>query len=278
MVLNPSRAERSAGRENAFRIIFEHNTPGGKAFDVALIAFIIASVVVVMLDSVQSVRLVHGPLLRQLEWGFTILFSVEYVLRLWCARSATRYARSFFGVVDLLALLPTYLSLIFPGGQALLSVRALRLLRVFRVLKLVEYVAEASVLMQALKKSRQKIIVFITAVLTLAVIMGSLMYLVEGAKAGFTSIPRSIYWAIVTLTTVGYGDIAPQSTFGQILAVVLMIMGYGIIAVPTGSVTVELGRASAPVDARHCDGCRTTGHARDAQYCRLCGARLAKLA
>ena len=262
-------------RQRAYQIIFGHETAAGRAFDVALILSIIASVMVVMLESVQAVRAEHGGLLRVLEWGFTILFTIEYLLRLWCSPKPVRYARSFFGVVDLLAILPTYLSLIFPGGQALLSVRALRLLRVFRILKLAHHVSEAGVLMRALRQSRDKITVFIAAVLTLVVVLGSMMYLIEGGANGFTSIPRSVYWAIVTLTTVGYGDIAPQTNLGQALAAVVMIMGYAIIAVPMGIVTVELGNVARRARAeRSCPQCGLADHDADAWHCKKCGARL----
>jgi voltage-gated potassium channel len=228
-----------------------------------------------MLESVAAIRLQHGALLRALEWGFTILFTVEYALRVWCSPRRIRYVRSFFGVVDLIAILPTYLSLVLPGGQALLSVRALRLLRVFRVLKLAHHVQESRVLLRALRQSRDKITVFVAAVLTLVVILGSLMYLIEGSAHGFTSIPRSVYWAIVTLTTVGYGDIAPQTNVGQALAAMIMIMGYAIIAVPTGIVTVELGNVQRQSLAeRACAVCGLTGHDGDAEYCKQCGSRL----
>jgi len=267
----PHRSLRLATRE----IVFGHDTPAGKAFDVVLIVAIIASVIVVMVESVQDYRLAYGPQLRVAEWVFTGLFTVEYVTRLWCAHRAFRYARSFFGIVDLLAILPTYLSLVIPGGQALLSVRALRLLRVFRVLKLGQYVSEAALLMRAMRQSRQKITVFILAVLTLVVILGSMMYLIEGREHGFTSIPRSVYWAIVTLTTVGYGAIAPETSLGQALAALIMIMGYAIIAVPTGIVTVELGQAVRQARAeRACPTCGTTGHDGDARFCKACGGAL----
>ncbi len=262
-------------RERTYEVIFGHHTPAGRAFDVALILLIITSVLVVMLESVQTMRLEHGTLLRALEWGFTILFSIEYILRLWCSPKPARYARSFFGAVDLLAILPTYLSLVLPGGQALLSVRALRLLRVFRILKLAHLVSESRVLMRALSQSRDKITVFIATVLTLVVILGSMMYLIEGGANGFTSIPRSVYWAIVTLTTVGYGDIAPQTNMGQALAAVVMIMGYAIIAVPTGIVTVELGNVVRQARSeRVCANCGAAGHEADAQHCNKCGAGL----
>jgi voltage-gated potassium channel len=262
-------------RERTYEIIFGHYTPAGKAFDVGLILLIIASVMVVMLESVQAIRMEHGPLLRATEWGFTILFTIEYGLRLWCSPKPIRYARSFFGVVDLLAILPTYLSLVLPGGQALLSVRALRLLRVFRIFKLAHHVSEAGALMRALGQSRDKITVFIAAVLTLVVILGSLMYLIEGGANGFTSIPRSVYWAIVTLTTVGYGNIAPQTDLGQALAAVVMIMGYAIIAVPTGIVSVEMANVARQARSeRVCANCGAVGHDADAKHCNKCGAEL----
>jgi voltage-gated potassium channel len=262
-------------RQRTYEIIFGHHTPMGRAFDVALIVSIIASVIVVMLESVQSIRAEYGAVLRAMEWGFTIVFTVEYFLRLWCSPNPARYARSFFGVVDLLAILPTYLSLILPGGQALLSVRALRLLRVFRILKLAHHVSESRVLMRALIQSRDKITVFVATILALVVILGSMMYLIEGGVNGFTSIPRSIYWAIVTLTTVGYGDIAPQTNMGQALAAVVMIMGYAIIAVPTGIVTVELGKVTRQVESeRVCSECGAAGHDDDARHCKRCGAGL----
>ena len=261
-------------RARAAEVIFGHDTRAGKAFDVALILAILASVCVVMLETVPSLHVDLGPVLRAAEWFFTILFTLEYAARLWCAPRPGRYARSFFGVVDLVSILPTYLSLLLPGAQALLVVRSLRLLRVFRVLKLGEYTSEASSLRHALARSRQKITVFLAVVLTLVLVLGSLMYLVEGPANGFTSIPRSVYWAIVTLTTVGYGDITPHTVAGQVLASVVMILGYGIIAVPTGIVTVELGRGSGVSPARDCRRCGLAGHEVDARYCRRCGEAL----
>lgn len=262
-------------RPRLYRIIFEADTPAGKAFDVALIALILLSVVAVLLDSVEAIRLAHGPLLRAAEWAFTVVFTVEYVLRLLCAPRPWRYATSFFGVVDLAALLPTYLSLFVPGGQALLSVRLLRILRVFRVLKLAQHVQEARLIARALARARHKITVFLTAVLTLVVIIGALMYLVEGPENGFTSIPLSMYWAIVTICTVGYGDIAPHTDFGRFIASVAMIVGYGIIAVPTGIVTVELGRAAREsASTRTCAECLREGHDDDAVHCKYCGGKL----
>jgi len=257
-------------------IIFEADTSAGKTFDVLLIASILLSVTAVMLDSVASINERWGAELYLIEWIFTILFSVEYVVRLATVSRPAEYARSFFGVVDLLAVLPTYLSLIVPGSQYLLVIRILRILRIFRILKLVQYVGEARLLIQALKASRRKITVFLYTVLTLVVILGSMMYVVEGRENGFTSIPRSIYWAIVTLTTVGYGDISPKTGLGQVLATVVMIIGYGIIAVPTGIVTVELSRAgsSRGLDARACLSCGGDGHDADARFCKHCGSGL----
>lgn len=266
---------RAGWRARLHEVIFEADTPSGKFFDVALIWLIILSVVTVMLESIRPFRLAYGPTLRAVEWGFTLLFSVEYVLRLICVRRAWRYAVSFFGIVDLLAILPTYLSLFIPGGQALLSVRALRLLRVFRVLKLAQHLKEARVLMRALRATRYKITVFLSTVLTLVVILGSLIYLVEGAASGFTSIPKGIYWAIVTVTTVGYGDIAPQTNIGQFIAAIAMLMGYAIIAVPTGIVTVELSRAAHhEITTQVCPHCTREGHDSDAVHCKFCGWKL----
>lgn len=262
-------------RVRLHEIIFESDTPAGKAFDVALLWAIILSVFAVVLESVTSIGLTYGSALRMLEWMFTILFTVEYVLRLACVKKPLQYALSFFGIVDLLAILPTYLSLFFAGAQTLLVIRALRLLRVFRVFKLGRYVGEAKVLITALRASRAKIIVFLGAVLTIVLIVGTLMYLIEGEANGFTSIPRSVYWAIVTMTTVGYGDITPQTVLGQFLAAALMIVGYGIIAVPTGIVTIEIAEASRRALNPHvCRSCSAEGHDTDAVHCKYCGAKL----
>ena len=234
---------------------------------------IVLSVVVVSLDSVESIAARWGRELHVMEWILTILFTAEYLLRLWVAREPVRYARSFYGIVDLLAVLPTYLAIIFPAGRFLLAFRILRVLRVFRILKLAHYVREAAILSAALRASRRKIIVFVFTVLTVVVVVGALMYLVEGPAHGFDNIPTGMYWAIVTLTTVGYGDLSPTTPLGRMLASALMILGYGIIAVPTGIVTLELNRA-ARQDTRSCRGCGTTGHDADARYCRYCGTDL----
>ena len=271
--------DATRARREAYRVIFGHGTPSGRRFDLVLIVTILASVAAVILESVPEVGTTWGRELRIIEWGFTLLFTVEYGVRLWCVGRPLRYAGSFFGLVDLFAILPTWISLLVPGGQVLVVVRILRVLRVFRILKLAQYMGEAQVLAQALRASRFKITVFLFSVLNIVVIVGSLMYLVEGSEHGFDSIPRGMYWAIVTLTTVGYGDIAPGTGAGQILASILMVMGYGIIAVPTGIVTVELGRAAGRSDREHtgsanCPRCGTDTHSEDALYCRRCGSPL----
>jgi len=256
-------------------VIFESDTPAGKAFDVLLIVAIVLSILVVMLESVAVVRLEHGPALRGAEWIFTILFTIEYVLRIVSVHRPGHFARSFFGIVDLLSIAPTYLSLIFPGAQTLVVIRALRVLRIFRVLKLAQYLREMEELGRALRASGRKIAVFVLTVVTLVVIFGALMYLIEGDAHGFTSIPRGMYWAIVTMTTVGYGDISPQTNLGQAIAALIMILGYGIIAVPTGIVTAELAYATHhPVSGQSCPGCGAEGHDQDAVHCKHCGTRI----
>jgi voltage-gated potassium channel len=267
-------------RERLRIIIFEADTREGKAFDVALLFAIVASVLAVMLESVADIRRVAGAELRVLEWLFTIVFTVEYGLRLYCVPSPLRYARSFFGVVDLLAIVPTYLSVLLPGSQSLLVLRGLRLLRIFRVFKLGRFLGEANLLTTALRGSRHKVVVFLGTVLVLVTIIGAAMYLIEGEAAGFTSIPESVYWAIVTLTTVGYGDIAPRTPLGQALAAVVMILGYSIIAIPTGIVTAEIVEAArrpfpASPTTRVCSNCFVEGHDLDARFCKICGAGLA---
>lgn len=261
-------------RERWRRIIFGTDTPAGRNFDVLLIVAILVSVLAVMLASVQSIFARWGGGLVGVEWFFTLVFTIEYVARLWTVREPLRYARSFFGVVDVLAILPTYLSLFLPGAEYLIVLRALRVLRVFRVLKLVEYLREARTIMSALKASSAKIQVFLLAVLILVLIFGSLMYLIEGPANGFTSIPRSVYWAVVTLSTVGYGDVIPQTPFGQAVATILMITGYGIIAVPTGIVTAEMTRTFLHTSQRSCPNCSAEGHAEDALFCRRCGQQM----
>lgn len=261
-------------RNTLYTIIFEADTPAGKFFDEVLILSILLSIIIVMLDSVSSIAAIYGDLFYTLEWIFTILFTLEYLLRLICVGRPTRYATSFFGIIDLLAIIPTYLSLLLPGSQYLVVIRSLRLLRVFRVLKLAQYMGEADILIRALRASQRKITLFLFTVLTLVIILGSLMYVIEGAESGFTSIPRSIYWAIITLTTVGYGDIVPETNLGQALASLVMITGYSIIAVPTGIITSELTYASKYSKGRVCQNCSFEGHDIDAKFCKHCGARL----
>ncbi len=274
--LPDQRPEASAAhwRVRLHEVIFEADTPAGKAFDVALLIAILLSVFAVLLESVAGIRLHYGRELRLLEWVFTILFTLEYLLRLLCVGRPAAYARSFFGVVDLLAILPSYLSLVVAGTQSLIVIRAIRLLRVFRVLKLAHFVGESQMLGSALRASSRKIIVFLGTVLTLVVIIGSVMYLIEGEENGFTSIPQSMYWAIVTMTTVGYGDIAPGTLVGKLLASFVMVIGYGIIAVPTGIVTVEMSRRPQPVSTRCCRQCGVEGHDADAKFCKACGELL----
>jgi voltage-gated potassium channel len=228
-----------------------------------------------MLDSVRSINSEYGNLLHQLEWFFTILFTIEYCLRLLCTVRPLKYATSFFGIIDLLAITPSYLSLILPGAQVLLASRVLRVLRIFRVFKLAHYVGEANLLVQALRASGRKITIFLFTVLLLMVVFGSLMYIIEGEANGFTSIPRSIYWAIVTMTTVGYGDISPKTNLGQTMASLVMIIGYCIIAVPTGIVSAEIGqRVNKQICNRPCPGCGSCDHNIAAEYCQYCGERL----
>jgi len=266
---------RANWRSVLHEVIFEADTSAGKAFDVLLIVSILLSVGAVMIDSVGTVHSQIGPLLYAVEWFFTLLFTVEYAFRLFCVGKPVKYAISFYGIVDLLAIVPTYLSVFLPGSQYLLVIRILRILRIFRILKLVNYLREAQHLVTALKASRRKIAVFLYTVLTMVIIFGSLMYVVEGEENGFTSIPRSIYWAIVTLTTVGYGDISPLTTAGQTMASMVMILGYGIIAVPTGIVTVEMSHAFGhTVSTQACPECSAEGHDADARHCKYCGAML----
>jgi len=257
------------------RVIFGSDTPLGRVFDVVLIASILLSVLIVMLDSVKSVAAEYGELLHAVEWFFTILFTIEYFLRIISLRQPIFYVKSFYGVIDLLAVIPTYVSLILPGSQFLLVIRLLRVLRIFRVLKLAKYLGEAEFLIAALNASRRKITVFLFTVITLVIVVGSLMYVIEGEANGFTSIPRSIYWAIVTLTTVGYGDISPRTGLGQALAALVMVLGYGIIAVPTGIVTAELSRTrDGDYELRSCTSCQAKNHDMDAKFCKHCGTKL----
>ncbi|MEP5612387.1 MAG: ion transporter [Cyclobacteriaceae bacterium] len=269
--------EHPTFKQRLYLIIFGTETRIGKIFDIVLLWAIVLSVLSVMLESVKELNDRFGDIFSVLEWSFTILFTIEYSLRILISEKPKKYAFSFFGVVDLLALLPTYLTLIVAGGSYLMVIRTIRLLRIMRILKLSRYLREASVLGDALKASRHKIFVFIGSVFTLVMIVGTLMYIVEsGENSTFTSIPRGIYWAIVTVTTVGYGDISPQTTMGQGLASILMLMGYAIIAVPTGIVTSEIATAErdkklSESNDKGCDLCGNTVHDHDAEYCKKCG-------
>ncbi|MFD2066867.1 ion transporter [Pontibacter silvestris] len=261
-------------KKKLYAIIFEADTAGGKAFDVVLLVLILASVLTVCLESISRYRILYLDWFNIAEWSFTIIFTLEYLLRIYSTPKPLKYIFSFFGVVDFLAIVPTYLSLIVVGSQYLLVIRSLRLLRAARIFKLTRFINEGQVLSKALRASLAKITVFLGAVLTVVVIIGSLMYIIEGAASGFTSIPTSIYWTIVTLTTVGYGDIAPATPLGQILASLVMVMGYGVIAVPTGIVSVELARSEKETVTRVCPNCHKEGHAMDANYCYNCGYSL----
>ena len=263
-------------QDRLHEIVYEADTPAGRAFDVALVVAILAAVFAAVLESVQGLPVAVRGALRAAEWAFTALFTVEYLLRLLCVSRPLRYATSFFGLVDLLAVLPTYLSLLLPGAQSLLVIRGLRLLRVFRVLKLARYLAEARALRAALFASRPKIVVFLATVLVSITIVGAGMYLLEGPEHGFTSVPMAMYWAIVTITTVGYGDLSPQTAAGKLLASLLMVLGYALIIVPTGILSAELAQRAAqrPVSTQACRACSGEGHDPDARHCKWCGAVL----
>lgn len=265
-------------RLRLYTVIFEADTRGGRLFDQWLIALILTSIVVVVVDSVQSIDSTHHSIFLWLEWLFTLAFTVEYVARLACVRHPWRYALSFYGVIDLLALLPTYVALLVPEVQALIDVRVLRLLRVFRIFKLTAYVAEYQSLGHALNASRRKILVFLSAVLMIVLVMGTLMYVVEGPNNGFTNIPTSVYWAITTMTTVGFGDITPKTDLGRLISSAMMLLGWGTLAVPTGIVTAEMTarRISTAPTTRTCQECLTEGHLAQASFCFHCGAQLPK--
>jgi len=258
-----------------YEIIFEADTPMGKLFDVVLLWVILFSIALVMLESVQLVNNKYGFWLKFAEWIVTFVFSLEYILRIWLLRKPQSYIFSFYGLIDLLSILPSYLSLIIAGSGGLVVIRALRLLRVFRILKLSRYTSEASLIMQALKNSKQKLTVFLVAILAVVTILGTVMYMVEGEENGFTSIPESIYWAIVTLTTVGYGDIAPHTDLGKFISSFVMILGYAIIAVPTGIVTVATNnQMEKMVSTQVCPECLCETHEPNAKFCKRCGAEL----
>jgi len=272
--------EHSASEKNwrskIFKIIYHSDTPAGKWFDLLLIIFIVISVLTIVLDSVNELHIKYGSALNYLEWFFTIIFTLEYILRLISIRRPMRYVFSFFGIVDILSIIPTYLSLFFIGTQQLLVIRILRILRVFRILKLVQYTHQAQMLTNAINNSRHKIFVFFFFIATILVIFGSLMYLIEGPENGFESIPHGIYWAVVTLTTVGYGDIAPHTVLGRIVASFIMLTGYSVIAVPTGIFSSELNEEIKRTRdrSRVCKTCDLRGHTQRAVYCRRCGEEL----
>jgi len=268
----PKEPARAGWRHRIYEVVFEAETPSGRAFDIILITLILLSVVAVFAESIRSIRDIFGPELLAAEWAFTVLFTIEFALRLLSVRRPMRYVLSFYGLVDLLAILPTYISLFVPGAHFLLVIRILRLLRIFRVLKLTSYISGGRVISTALRASKEKIVVFLVAIITIITVVGSLMYVVEGEEHGFTDIPTSIYWAIVTLTTVGYGDLSPQTALGKFIASVVMILGYGIIAVPTGIVTAELARAAKPASTQVCPECHAEGHDLDAVHCKYCGS------
>ena len=270
----------SGWRHRLHEIIYEADTPMGKFFDITLVILIVLSVILVMLESVKEIDANYHYILLILEWVVTIFFTLEYIARIISIKKPWKYIFSFYGIIDFVSTIPLYLSYIFAGSQVLLAVRAFRLLRIFRILKLVKFLGEASQLKAALRASRAKIAVFIYVVLILSIIMGTLMYLIESDEAGFTSIPRSIYWTIVTLTTVGYGDIAPQTNLGQFIATIIMVLGYGIIAVPTGIVTVEFSKTGkrkkggtniVHTNTQACPSCASEGHRDDAKHCYNCG-------
>lgn len=266
----------SGWRLRLYIIIFEADTRAGRWFDILVIWAILASVAVVVLDSMAEIHARYAPLLYVLEWGFTLAFTAEYLVRLVCVRHPVRYARSAYGVIDLLAVLPTYLAVLVPGLHALIDVRVLRLLRIFRIFKLGEYVTEFSLLARALAASRRKIFVFLAFVLMVVLIMGTLMYVVEGPENGFTNIPVSVYWAITTMTTVGFGDITPKTDAGRLIASLMMLLGWGTLAVPTGIVTAEFTAQRFPRETttRTCHECLSEGHLPSSRFCRDCGAPL----
>lgn len=267
-------------RHTLYQVIYQAHTPAGRGFDIALILCILASVLTIVLDSVSDISQQYGEQLFLAEWIFTLLFTVEYILRILCIHRPIKYITSFYGFIDLLAIAPSYISLFIPGSHYLQVIRILRVLRIFRVLKLVRFINQSNLLINALLASRLKITIFLFTISTLLVVFGSAMYLIEGPENGFTNIPVGIYWAVVTLTTVGFGDITPKTDLGRAVSAVVMVIGYAIIAVPTGIFTAELSqemrKQNVRLDRRICPRCRKTGHEADANYCRICGMELSK--
>ena len=261
-------------KNKLYKIIFESDTPAGKGFDLLLIVSILLSVIVVLLDSVQYYNSRYGEVLYVMEWIFTLLFSIEYFLRIYCIGKPVMYIRSFFGIIDFLSIIPTYISIFIPASRYLSVIRILRVLRIFRILKLIMYIGETNMLMKAFYGSRRKIIVFMFSIIVLVTIFGSVMYLIEGEANGFTSIPRSIYWAIVTITTVGYGDISPQTELGRLFASFTMILGYATLAVPTGIISAEYSTMKQKFNNTVCPDCANEDHEDDAEFCKTCGSML----
>jgi len=273
----PDPYSEAGWRRSCFRIIFGYDTRAGRAFDVLLIVAILASVAIALLDSIEDLNQRYGALFFAIEWGFTLLFTAEYLLRLLIVKHTLRYARSFYGIIDLLALLPTYVALLLPGAQALVVLRVLRILRIFEILHLQRYMRESGLLLDTLQRSWRRIVIFLLAILAIVIIFGAVMFLVEGREHGFTSIPTAMYWAVVTVGTVGFGDIAPATPLGRLIASMLILIGYGIIVVPAGIYSAELfSSLRAHRDARVCDGCGHAGHEDDARHCCRCGARLGR--
>lgn len=265
-------------KHSLYKIIYQANTPAGKLFDLVLIVSILVSVLAIILDSVAEINQHYGKLFFLIDWFFTFLFSLEYLLRIFCIHKPWKYIFSFFGLIDLMSIVPSYASLLFPGSHYLQVIRILRVLRIFRVLKLAQYTHQSRQLLNALSASKPKIAIFLFAISTLLVIFGATMYILEGPENGFTNIPVSIYWAVVTLTTVGFGDITPKTDIGRAISAVVMIIGYAIIAVPTGIITTEMTKGmtgqSTETDGRNCPRCRKTGHRSEANYCDRCGTLL----
>ena len=276
-IKQPTEQKRDSNwRDILYDVIFKADTVAGKSFDIAVIVIIALSVITVIINTVDVIEQRYGSVLHIAEWVFTILFTIEYILRLICCKRPVAYARSFFGIVDLFAIVPTYISVFLPSSHVLIVIRILRVLRIFRVLKLVKYIGESELLIDALRSSRRKITVFLFSVITIVIIFGAVMYIVETPENGFTNIPQSIYWAVVTLTTVGYGDVTPQTHIGKAIAMVIMVMGYGILAVPTGIVTAEITKSMGhnKISTNVCEGCGYRWHDDDAHYCKHCGNTL----
>ena len=276
--MNVKNIEESPLKQRLRTIIFGTDTPEGKAFDIALLVSIVASIILICLDTIDSLHHAYGELFLIGEWMFTVIFTLEYVLRLYCSQNRFHYARSFFGIVDLLSILPSYLALIFPAANFALAIRVLRLFWVFRVLKLLRFLADGNLLLKAMLQSSRKVFMFFFSVSLIILVLSVVMYVIEGPNNGFSSIPKSMYWTIVTITTVGYGDITPQTPLGQAIAALTMLIGYSIIAIPTGILTAEISHEMVKVrDLRKCSNCGKKGHDNDAQFCNHCGSELETL-